>query len=389
MKSYSKNFIKNIFYYVKLHQYMRQRKYTYVSFDFQNFKQDVLSFVHSMQGSNFFEYKFSPLQKKCDLYSSVYALLIYGLFNEVKTFSKTQKHQWGEYILAHQDKDGLFRDRILQTSLAETCHYWGWHHLLPHLLIALDYLCVKPKYDFTGILHLFKEITMSDWLASRKWKEDYLAVSNEIMNIGIALQYSRDHFKNIQAGALVEELKRWLLENMRDLETSLWGYDIGKSVFDISKAVKTAYHIIPIFYFDENERKLDIDILLQYVLKTQNKFNGFGPSILANACDDIDSLYLLTILSTQNDSLQEKILKSVRSFMDWVFVNINNDGGFVFQRCQPFQYADQPILSSNTNQSNMFATWFRALSIAYTCVYLNIPHDFQFSNISGYQYHRS
>jgi len=116
---------------------------------------------------------------------------------------------------------------------------------------------------------------------------------------------------------------------------------------------------------------------------------GFGPGIVTNACEDIDSIYLLAILDTQDKTLSYAIHLAVRNYLNWVFVNMNQDGGFVFQRIRPFQYADQPRLSSAANQSNMFGTWFRALSIAFACACLGLPNSFQFSTIPGYQFYRA
>jgi len=383
---YYKSKIKNIYFSIRLLKYITKRKHTYKNWGYNNFKKDVLSFVKSMQGNNIYEYRFSASQSKCDLYSSVYALMIYGLFNEIDNIPLKERDLWAKFILSHQDEDGLFRDKLLQTDLAESLPYWGWNHLAPHVVIGLDYLKCKPIYDFIKILKKFKTQTMSKWLESRNWSDSYSAVSNEIMNIGVLLQYSRDVFNNVTAGSLVEELKAWLLNNNLDSKTSLWYPYADRSIFNLHQAINTSYHIVPIYIFDNDINCLNVEKILSYTLKNQNFLNGFGTSICSDACSDIDALYLLTILHTNNIILKKKIKKSIASFFNWVFTNMNEDGGFVFRRLSQFQYGNQPILSSKINESNMFATWFRVLSIAYTCKYLAISNDFKFSNVSGYQF---
>lgn len=386
---HAKIIIKNSVCKFLLLPYRKKQIYSCDLLNLPKFKANVFAYVQSMQGKHFYEYRFSASQDQTDIYSSVYAVMLFGLLGGLDDFSADQKSQWADFLLSHQGKDGLFRDPKLNSSLSETCHYWGWHHLVPHILIALDYLGVTPLYDFQKVLDLFEKQSMEEWLSSRAWQENYLAVSNEIMNIGIMLQYSRDWFGNEHAGILVENLKNWLVNNKRDPETSLWGHDTGRSLFDISKAVKTAYHILPIFYFDKDEDKLNIDSILRFTLQTQNTSYGFSPYIASDACEDMDSIYILAVLSTYDESFKHKIQQAVRNYLDWVFVNMNRDGGFVFQRIRPFQYADQPRLSSAANQSNMFGTWFRTLSIAFAYVRLGQPHPFQFSKVPGYQFCRT
>lgn len=388
INQFIKNNIKNIYYRILLKKYQRKQFYAYDSFDFKKFNEHIISYVKNMQGKSFYEYKFSGLQEQADLYSSVYAAMIFGLFGEIKKMSINEKKQWADYLLSHQREDGLFRDHKLNSPKSENCHYWGWHHLAPHMLIALDYLDSKPCYDFQIILNLFKNQSMDDWLKSRNWKRNYLAVSNEIMNIGVLLQYSRDWFSNKRSDELIEEMELWLINNQWNPKSTLWGYKTTQSIFDLSKAIKTAYHILPIFYFDEKEYLLNTDLILDYTLKTQNILFGFGTSIDSDACEDMDSTYLLSVINSNNTIIIQEVEETLRNYFNWVFVNMNADWGFVFKRFKSFQYADQPLLSSLKNQSNMFATWFRTLSIAFACKRLKIKHRFQFSKVPGYQFYR-
>ena len=98
-----------------------------------------------------------------------------GLLDGVKNLSPIEKSDWSKYILSFQREDGMFVDKSLDTANAYDIHYWGWHHLLPHLIIALNYLDEKPRYDFQFVLNIFEKKTVENWLESRKWKDDYLA----------------------------------------------------------------------------------------------------------------------------------------------------------------------------------------------------------------------
>jgi hypothetical protein len=363
-----------------------QKKYNIYNFDYESFKKDALGYIKSNQLENKYNYKFSNSRDKKDLYSSVYAAMTLGLFNEIKNLNTEDKLDWSKYILSFQQEDGLFIDEYLNSQLACKVHYWGWFHLLPHVIIALDYLDVKPKYDFKFIYDMFEAQSIEEWLESRAWQDNYLAVSNEIMNITVLLQYSRDNFNNSQAKKYVKKILNWLETNKIDNQTNLWGFKTSRSKLDISKAVKSAYHYLPMFIYDDDIEKLDLESIIKYTLMTQNKFGTYGACFLTDACEDIDSLYLLTQLPTP-DNFKNEIKSSIEVFFNKVFLNMNADGGLVFQRLRSFQYADSK-LKSNSDESNMFGTWFRILSIAYACKYLKIENEFKFSSAPGYQFYK-
>jgi prenyltransferase beta subunit len=360
------------------------KKYNLENFEFIEFKNDILKYLDLNKTSKTYQYKFANSSTESELYSSVYAVMTLGLFDEVKNLNIKDKDSWSNYILSFQKENGLFIDDYLESPLSNKIHYWGWFHLLPHLIIALDYLDIKPKYDFKFLYDIFEQDTVEEWLDSRDWKENYLAVSNEIMNITVLLQYSRDTFNNELGKEYADRILLWLKTNQIDKKTGLWGNKTSRSSLDISKAVKTAYHFIPMFVFDDDLEGINIDNIIKYTLQTQNSFGTYGPCCLTDGCEDIDSLYLLTQLPITNE-FKSDVESSVKIFFDKVFTNMNDDGGFVFQRLRPFQYADSK-LKSNIDESNMFGTWFRTLSIAYACQYLNIENDFKFSNVSGYQF---
>jgi len=86
----------------------------------------------------------------------------------------------------------------------------------------------------------------------------------------------------------------------------------------------------------------------------------------ATACEDIDSLDPLVRLVWNDPTLRERTQERVRRAASWVLYNFNEDGGAVFQRSAPFMYG-HPLMASRADQSSIFATWFRTLSLAMAC----------------------
>ena len=356
------------------------------NFDCAKFSDKVIKYIDSNRGERAHLYRFSGSTQICDLYSSVYALITFALLGKLDIFSDSEIEDWRQYILSFQRPDGKFIDNSLDSYLSDKAHHWGWYHLLPHVIIALDYLQIKPKHSFSFINNeiLFNN-DVDTWLSSRRWKDDYLGVSNEIMNVTVALQYSRDVFNCVRSANLVTQILQWLKINQIDSVTGLWGTHTSRSRLDICRSVKTAYHIVPMYIYDDEFEDLNIDQILKYSLLTQNKIGTYSLSYLADACEDMDSLYLLSQLPVP-EHYQPTVNKSINTFLRQVFMNMNADGGFVFKRNRKFQYADSKLVSAR-NESNMFATWFRTLSIAYACESLKITNKhFRFSNVPGYQY---
>lgn len=381
IKRHLKVRLNNFYYRFKIQKYSHDNDWFYKSLE-----ENIFPFLKKMNFGEIYLYKFSEIQTHPDLYSSIYALLLYGLFNKLDSLTDKEKENWKNYILGFQDKDGLFKDPYLESTLSNKIDYWGWRHLTPHVITALDYLDSKPQYDFNFLYDTFEKISIEDWIQSLPWQKNYLSVSNTIMNYGLLLQYSRDYFNNNKADEYITRLRNYLKNNYRDNKSDLWGYNTTRSIFDISKAVKTFYHILPIFLYDKDIEEFDIEKVLSYTLKTQNSMGGFSPYYNSDACEDMDSVYILVNLSSTLDNInKESIEKALTKFLYLAPQNFNKDGGAVFKRGKAFQYADQPKLSSTKGQSNMFATWFRGLSIAFVLNFFD-DRNFKFSNIGGYQY---
>jgi hypothetical protein len=59
---------------------------------------------------------------------------------------------------------------------------------------------------------------------------------------------------------------------------------------------------------------------------------------------------------------QKEVKEALQKASWWLFANRNEDGGWVFRRDSRFVYA-AAVMSSHPNGSNLFATWFRLLSL--------------------------
>ena len=359
-----------------------------IAFSFEDLKTRTLSFVKNMKvGENVGVYRYSHSATQPTLYSSAYACMLRSLYADLKELSETEKQIWVGYFDSFQSPDdGLFRDPVVLNDIYEDSDWWGARHLVLHLMIAYTALGARPKHKLRYLEPFCDQDYLEKLIASRDWRQ-YIPgdddIDNRIMNIGAALQYSRDVFDDQRAGKALKLLLN-LLQDRINPDTGLWGPSSLNDPVIRSRAVQFAYHLLCLFTYDNREIKWK-EKIINNVLDTQNMLGGYGVDLNSSACEDIDSIEMIIRLSSRTDYRKSDIEVSLKRVFPWILANMNKDGGFVFKRSARFVYGHEEM-SSDKSESNMFATWFRALSLVYLLKYLDIPNEYVIDRCPGYQF---
>ena len=356
-----------------------------LQFDFDKLKKITLGFVEKMKfSSSLFEYKYALSCHKSNIYSSVYAAMILSMYGEIDKLSNDQKKEWLDYFDAFQNStDGLFYDKVLSNDIYNDSDWWGARHLAAHIITAYKVMGGRPKYQFRFLEKYYNVSFLKEWFDSQNWnaKSIYAAdIDNKIMNIGVLLQYQRDFWGDARAGESIRFIQDYLIGKINP-NTGMWGSCNLEDSNELSRMVQFAYHLFLLFFYD------NIDLgykekIIDYTLKTQNIYGGFGVQLNSSACEDIDSIDILIRLVKQTGYKKEEIEIVLKRAFAWVLVNQNAGGGFVFSRNEPFIYGHKEM-SSAKNESALFPTWFRTLTIAYLVNYL-FSKDFKIIRCSGY-----
>jgi len=341
--------------------------HSYFDFSFEKIKDVTLSFVKSINVENtLYQYKYSKSCTTPNIYSSAYACLILSMYSKLNELTVSEKKSWVDYFDSFQNSgDGLFYDESLRNDIYDDTDWWGAKHLALHLINAYIALGAKPKYPFYYLEKYYDIEYLKDWLDQQDWFAKFPHdndIDNKIMNIVTALQYQRDYWNDINAGRAIIFIQQYLLERINP-DTGMWGYYNLDNKDDLSRMVQFAYHLLPMFFYDN----IDInnkEIIIDLCLKTQNIAGGFGVKINSSACEDIDSIDILIRFSQLTSYKKEEIDLALKRAFIWVLANQNKDGGFVFRRNEAFVYGHEQM-SSGKNESAIFPTWFRTLSIAY------------------------
>lgn len=320
-------------------------------------KQRALEYVKQMWVDDV-RYRFSEDAPCESLYASIFACLIRGFYDDI---SEAERQGWLAYFNQCQRvEDGLFDDGIINDDLYYMNRRgYGAHHLAGIIINAYDRLGGIPQYEFRYLNVYQDPDIVIKWLSELDYKRIW-GSSNEIMNIGTAMQFARDRMGMSFKGAL-EAMEEFLLKKIRK-EYGLWFEGRIESKMAMYEAIRGAYHIFPVLWYDHIEIPY-ADRCLELLYQSQNLWGGFDNLIGSGACEDIDAIDPLLRLSIQ----EKKDLRSIEEMLEqaeqWILFNQNPDGGFVFSRRGEFNWGGQKSLSSEKQHSNLFATWFRILSL--------------------------
>ena len=349
----------------------------------KNSIENANKFIYSQNDSRSkYIFKYSSSSYKPTLYSSAYACMALKLIGKLPQESSFL-YDWKTFFDKYQSsRNGLFYDRVIESPNFVNSDWWGLRHLALHMVCAYNDLGEKPRYPFYFLSDYYdgsflEELSSFDWNSYGLTESD---IDNKIMNIGCLLQYQRDTWNDEDASKTLNNIRDFLISRINP-KTNLWGIINEENRKDLSRVIQFAYHVIPLFLYD-NILDFDFDRIVSLTLLTQNSLGGYGVQLNSSACEDIDSIDLLIrmypLCSDKNRILIEK---SITKFLPWLLSNQVKDGGFVFRLYEDFWYGSD-YMASNVNQGAMFPTWFRLLSLAKTINFLGQSNLIKIDNKS-------
>lgn len=384
MRSFAINLLKRIDNSILEEKIITTGIKNYLYFDFDKYKSKVLDYSHSLNEGCLFNYKYAKSTTTPTIYASMYVCLLESLFGNLSRKDEDYRLNWAKYFDSFQDSsDGFFYDKTINSPFYNQTDWWGKRHLVPHLIMAYTALGYKPKYPFYWVSEYYSKDAIDELMSEAAWDTammDDTDIDNKIMNIGVTLQYQRDFFNDDSARKSISYLKECLLSKINP-DTGMWGVYNLEDPKEKARMIQFSYHLLRLFFYDGDviekpERLIDL------IIESQNRYGGFAVNLNSGACADIDAIDPLIYLSKQIDYRHDDIEKVLRRAFIFILGNQNDDGGFVFLRDSEFDYGDQQT-SSLKNESALFPTWFRTLSIAYICEFLDIK-GFNFVKSPGY-----
>lgn len=333
-----------------------------------------------------FDYAFATALQTPVLYGSIYAFMLTSMLDGFE--DAAQIEAWIDHFDGFQSEDGLFRDPALAGDAFEHRGGWGegWgtRHLTAQIVIPYARAGRVPLRPFRFLEPFYDGAALDRWLEGFHFRDRLWSQSNYIMNLYSQLQFARDHMDEPRAGVAVDRIADWL-RHRQNPETGMWHEAPLKTRAEMNDAIRGAYHYYPLFEYDRaplpfQERTIDA------ILPTQNAWGAFAEEDRpAGACEDIDALDpLLRFARRTGHRADEVRLAAERAFI-WLLACRHDDGGSASLPENGCPYGGHPLTTSAPGQSNLFATWFRTLTVAYVTQYLELPQGFILGRYPGYE----
>ncbi len=324
-------------------------------------KEHVLHYTNSlriMRDGELIGYRFSPSGSVPCLYSTIACVLLKNLLSEPLGEVKNEL----DLIQNAQRDDGLFYDPEMECPQAYSEDWWGYRHLSFHAVMALALYGRVARYP-TDLLGQTADIErIPDFIETMDWGVRVAYTSNAIQNYVVLLQYARDFQDSVAAGDRSELILQLIAAKVNQ-NTGLFGSWAPTEPRALSENVQAAYHFW-LLWFYEGRVPPHFDAAIPYVLQTQNPCGGFGLSWNSSCCEDIDSIDPLAryLIGNQGSQL---VTRGLERSLGSVMRSLNSDGGFVFRRGSALSYGYTPAMRCLYDESCLFFTWFRMLSLAY------------------------
>ncbi|MEM8864349.1 MAG: hypothetical protein AAGF31_02250 [Planctomycetota bacterium] len=294
------------------------------------------------------------------------------------------KRGTAEQILGKQSPEsGLFRDGdILQRDVSShSSAYITMQHTY-FALHALDALGVAPRYEVRFADRFLSVDYLRGWLDAGPWDNPWLH-SNNFM---FALTFLQHQHRVTEDSAWMDSFDAILdyLDERQDPETGLWRRDTGR---DDRNAVFAAYHFFP-YYFWRGRQPAYVERIIDTTLGTQTAEGFFLPDG-GGACEDLDAVHTLVMMSMVSDHRQEDIRQCLERCLVATLASQKPDGGFcnynprrggllrqlllatsADKRClrrelvpRTWRYSGWRRLECPLGQSDMWSAWFRPLTL--------------------------
>lgn len=359
----------------------------YLAWDFEAEKRRLLAYIERRRVGAY-EYRFSASAPKPTAYASAYACMILGLTGSLGSLTDGDRRGWVSYFDAMQGADGFFRDPVLIDGNFENGGSWGggwgmWH-LAAHLAIVYRRLDAVPARRLAFLDPFLVDTQLDAWLGRFDFSSNVWSQSNHIMNLYSLLEFARDHMGEERAEAALRRIGDWLLAKQCP-DTGMW-HDYNPSDYPaLGDAIRGAYHFYPLFTYERisvPHREKVIDV----ILSSQNAWGGFAEKDQpSGACEDIDALEPLVRFCLETGYRREDVMLSARRALVWLFSCRNDDGGYESIPSHGCAYGAHPCTTSQPGESNLFATWFRTLTIAYVSSFGGLTQSYQIGRFPGYE----
>lgn len=348
------------------------------------------------------------------IFTSCFAAFLYDLLGGVNKLTETERNEWLDYILSHQNPEtGLFQDSFDEDrnlSQAHDLRYVTWQ-LTTFCISAVRALKGELRYPLAFLKQegLYEPDNIRKTLEELNWHSPWGA-GNLAMFLGIMLIEDAEQRGVGVNDPSVQYFFDWH-DGYQNKKTGFWGE--GK-INDFHNGLFGAYHQYLLYFYAGRDLGCKKEII-DRIIRFQNVDGMFAPQMGGGGCEDIDAIDTLVQLSLRTNYRTDDVKKVLRKSYDAIYALEAEGGGFIWgvrkrygpwmyikTLCSIFGHGDinywvwinrrfireqqlNPVKPRHPegwvsrgipiDESDLFSTWFRLLAIAYSSKIIETPES--------------
>lgn len=353
-------------------------------------KERALSWLESMRVDQV-NYRMNE-DASANIFTSCFALFILDLLGEVDKFDDTRRNEWITYIQSFQNEEyGYFEPEQYLHKDTERNRL----QLTCFCLSALGILGSHPTYALKYLNEFQSPQDVDDYLFERNVHQGARGSGNKSMFLGVALSYEYERTGEERLKKLIDT---WF--DFHDRFQNAHGFWGGTYEDLYYHGFQNGLHQLVVYYYWGRQVSREAE-MVDAIIGLQGSDGHFNVVPGGSSCKDFDAVHILIHARNSTKGYEERIDNSLRKTFAGLIANQNPDGGFCQSQSKPKNIGDivrqLPYYTSGHkpyhwyyrlrkavgivrtrsrgatgwtpegrewNQSNLWETWFRLLTLA-------------------------
>lgn len=330
------------------------------------------------------------------IFTSCFALFIFDLFGKVGTWPQKERDKWIDYINSFQDRDSGY---FIPDNFVGELNTKPVQQLTSFCLSTLNILGACPNYELSFLKQWPKPEDVSDYLKHIGCFRGLRTTGNMAMFLAIFLTHQHEKYKDESALARLNSWFYWH-EKTQKRSTGFWGAFLRNRYY---AGFQNAFHQFVIYNY-WNRPVPYYSKIVDTVLSLQDDDGHFAPIPGGGGCWDCDAADILINCGYKRDYRIKDVESALKRLFFAILKSQNDDGGFCESRKRPSSFSirhvwkySRFIFSGNNpylwyyrlrgtlyasrrkariikthwtkkgrlwNQSDLWNTWFRCLTLA-------------------------
>ena len=260
------------------------------------------------------------------LFTSCFALYIYDLLGETRSWSSEKKGHWIDLINASQDADSGY---FLPEWNAVPLDGKPVHQLTSFCLSALELLGGEPRYGLRFLSTWQNKKDIHDYLLAKGCADGVRGSGNAAMFVAIFLTY---HYEKTGESHSLDLLDAWFdFHDEHQNSSGFWGRDRSSHHFH---GVQNGFHQL-LVYFYWNRDVARSEHIVDAVLAIQDCDGFYSPTPGGDGCHDLDSISVLTNITSTTEHRPAEVKRSLMNAHLALLGTQQDDGGFCQSKMMP------------------------------------------------------